>query len=143
MTVRVYVPLTRAQLERLVDDRVLPAPLPAHAVTAALRAAWPDGDQEQWEYAAMAAAAVDALCARPADDPPRRLVVAADADAVTEGEGTAVTLAEGLTWARVAALHADAEDLPAGLLDDPETAAEEDLPWFARQEVDGVLRDLR
>ncbi len=143
MTVRVYVPLTLAQLERLVADRALPAPLPAHAVTAALRAAWPDGDQEQWEYAAMAAAAVDALRARPADDPPRRLVVAADADVVTEGEGTAVTLVEGLTWARVAALHADAQDLPARLLDDPETAAEEDLPWFARQEVDGVLRDLR
>ncbi|WP_425571838.1 DUF6912 family protein, partial [Nocardioides dubius] len=59
MSHRVYLPLDLDRLARLVSDRSLPGPLTAHAVTDALIAAWPDGDQEGWEYAALAAAGGD------------------------------------------------------------------------------------
>ncbi len=136
MTTRVYVPVSKSQLMRLVAQRALPGPLRAHAVTSDLRAALPDGDDEQWEYAALMAAADEARTLRGPDEARRRYVLAGDAEAPTPGEGTSVTLPEGLSWSELAALHADAVDLDAALFDDPEGAAEEDLAWFATQEID-------
>jgi Family of unknown function (DUF6912) len=140
---RVYVPVTRTELHRLVAEHALPGPLVAHAVTADLRDAWPDGDEEQWEYAALMAAAGDSWSRRSADDPPRRFVVAADvrrADRPDDGsEGTTVTVADGLTWGSVAAFHADPADLPAALVGDPDGIAGEDLAWYAVQEAETLL----
>lgn len=139
---RVYVPITVAQLRELVSDLALAGPLPAHGVTGRLREAWPDGDDEDWEYAALMAAAVDSWTLRGADDPPRRYVVAADAAAVETvetGAATGLTLPEGLTWVQVASVHADVEDLDQALVDDPESVADEDLAWFATQEVGALL----
>ncbi len=52
---RVYVPTTPARLRGLlVADGLGPAPFVAHAVTDAVRAALPDGGEEEWEYAASA-----------------------------------------------------------------------------------------
>lgn len=136
---RVYVPLTLAQLRRLVEQRALPGPLPAHAVTEALREEWPEGDDEQWEYAALMAAADDSLAARPADEPARRLVAAADVSRVDPGAGTRVDLPDGLTWRGLAAVLADAADLAPDVAGDAEAAAEVDLGWFATQEVETLL----
>ncbi|MEZ5092121.1 hypothetical protein [Nocardioides sp.] len=130
---RVYVAVTPAELAGLVTERHLAGPLAAHAVTEGLRSAWPDGDDEQWEYAALMAAADDALTRRDPADPARRLVVAADVAEAIAGEGTAVTVPD-LTWSQVAALLADPVELGA-LAEDPEAAAEVDLAWFATQEI--------
>ena len=56
-TVRCYVPVNLEQLSRLRDERTLPGPLAAYAVTAPVRAANPAGDGEEWEYAALQEAA--------------------------------------------------------------------------------------
>lgn len=137
MSVRVYVPLARAELVSLVGERALPGPLPAHAVTDGLRAAWADGDDEEWEYAALAGAAAESWQLRAGDDPPRRLVVAADVAAVGErdGEPTAVLVVDGLRWQQVAAAHVDTTDQAAD--DDGEVDA--DLAWFATQEIPHLL----
>lgn len=57
MTLRVYLPSTRAGLAALVQARGVSGPLTAHAVTDVLRREWPEADDEQWEYAALMAAA--------------------------------------------------------------------------------------
>ncbi len=136
---RVYVPLTLDQLRRLVAERALPGPLAAHAVTEELRQEWPDGDDEQWEYAALMAAADDSLAARPADEPARRLVAAADVNRVEPGAGTQVQLPDGLAWRGLAAVLADAADLAPDVAGDAEAAAEVDLGWFATQEIETLL----
>ena len=50
----------------------------AHAVTAWLREAWPEADEEEWEYAALMAAADDSLALLTEEDRPRRVVVVAE-----------------------------------------------------------------
>ena len=107
---RVYVAASRSMVRRLVIEGRLPGPLPAHSVTGELRAAWQEGDDEEWEYAALMAAAADSLGRRGTGDPPRRYVLAADADDLAD------------------------EDLR-----DQEALAEEDLAWFATQEVAALL----
>ena len=56
-TVRCYVPVSSQQLRGLRDDRRLSGPLPGYAVTAAVQAAHPAGDAEEWEYLALQEAA--------------------------------------------------------------------------------------
>ncbi|CAM3371457.1 hypothetical protein NODU109028_13890 [Nocardioides dubius] len=134
MSHRVYLPLDLDRLARLVSDRSLPGPLTAHAVTDALIAAWPDGDQEGWEYAALAAAGDESLEGLAGTGAPRRrVVVAADVDAVTSRDGgpTAVTVAE-VHWRQVAAGHVDVEALDAAITDGEDAP---ELAWFARQEL--------
>ena len=134
MTVRVWLPATVAELGHWWADREVPVRA-GHAVTAALRASWPEGSEEEWEYAVLLAAAEDA--AEMLTSPGRRVVVVADADdgAVEEGEGSAVRLAAPVPWRRLAALHAD----PPGTLVEP---AEQDVPelcWYAVQEVPDII----
>ncbi len=100
-------------LAGLVADRGWPGPLRGHAVTDSLRAEWPDGDDEQWEYAALMAAADDSRALRGEGDAPRRYVVAADvpdARPVPGDDPTVVEVAAGVTWRAVAAAHVDTED---------------------------------
>ena len=62
MSTRVYVPSSFAGLRDLVAaDGIGPPPFLAHAVTDALRAAWSDGSEEDWEYAASTAASRSSL----------------------------------------------------------------------------------
>lgn len=133
MTVRVYVPLTSSGLARLVAEGRLDGPFRAHAVTDALRAAWADGDEDGWEYAALMAAAADSASQRGEGDAPRRYVLAADVPAVVPvtGDGpTAVDVAADVPWKHVAAAHVDTADWgPDGADED------EDLAWFATQEI--------
>ena len=134
MTVRVWLPATVAELGRWWADREVPARA-GHAVTAALRASWPEGSEEEWEYAVLLAAAGDA--AAMLASPGRRVVVVADADdgAVEEAEGSAVRLATPVPWRRLAAVHAD----PPGTLVGPADQDAPELCWYAVQEVPDVV----
>lgn len=129
MSTRVYLPTTFAALASCVAaGEVGPAPLAAHAVTEDLRVAWPDGSEEEWEYAALGAAA--AACTDT-----RRVVIAADVRRVSRAEDTddptAVTLEGPIPMGLVAAVQAD--------LTEADAAAEEDLCWFAVQEIPDLL----
>ena len=109
---RVYLPTTLAGLARLRDEGALPASSERYVA---------DGDSEEDEYAALMAAAVDAAALL--DGAGRRVVVVAE---VADPDGD-VLLRD------VAALHADPEDRPADA--DPE----DDLAWYATQEIDALL----
>ena len=161
-TTRVYVPSTLTLLRDIVTaDGVGPAPFAAHAVTDALRAAYPDGDDEEWEYAAAAAAAQSSLGLLVEGDEPRRVVVAVDVPGVHPVDGGDVTLVEVdevVPFRRIAAVLADDEsagdavaeaarvwaDAEAG---DAEAAAvveaclDHELGWWATQEISALLGD--
>ncbi|HET8603057.1 MAG TPA: hypothetical protein VFM09_03955 [Marmoricola sp.] len=142
MSVRVWVPATVDELAAWWADRSVPA-REGHAVTAALREAWPDGGDEEWEYAVLLAAAEHAASLLRA--PGRRVVVVVDADAVEEDQGTTVRLTAPVPWQRLAAVHADPPGTtvpPAGPDTVPDVAAGQDAPelcWYAVQEVPAVL----
>ncbi len=143
MTVRVYVPASLGSLARFVEEGGIgPSPVHAHAVTEWLRESWPEGDEEEWAYAALMAAADDAAtglatsAAGEADeDRPRRVVVVAEVQGVTEDrESTAVTVDAAIALRLVQAVHADTEDIdPAS----PEDLG--DLGWFGVQEIPALL----
>lgn len=136
MTVRVYVPMTRDGLARSLSAGRIAGPFRAHAITSALKAAWPDGDEEELAYAAMAAAAQVSWELRSATDAPRRYVLAGDVDAVVGVDGEDPTLVEvggDLLWRRVASVHVDLDDVADGDLDDA------DLAWHATQEIPSLV----
>lgn len=158
---RVYLPSTLAGLsDILVKGEAGPAPLPAFAVTPALREAYSSGDDEELEYVAMLAAARQSLrllCADPAA-PRRRVVLAADVPdaqvswqayddepaAVLVGAPVAVTaIASGhvdeadavtdVTAAAGAVTAADGGDEDASFAVD--SAEGHELAWYATQEL--------
>lgn len=136
MTVRVYVPITRDGLARALAEGRIAAPFRAHAVTDALVAAWPEGDDEELAYAAMAAAGHASWQLRSADDAPRRYVLAGDVDvveAVTSDDPTEVAVTADLPWRAVASAHVDLDDVSEADLDDAE------LAWHATQEIPGLV----
>lgn len=157
---RVYVPTSLSGLAQLlVAGGVGPAPLLGHAVTRRLREEYPEGDEEQWEYVAMTAAAQDALGLLTDDDRPRRVVLALDAGSVADVTGedpTLVELSEVVPLRRLAAVHVDspdAEDAVAAARqrwaaaedgDEDATAVVErcldhELGWYAAQEIGDLL----
>ncbi len=136
MSVRVYVPASIGALARLVEDRsVGPSPVHAHAVTAWLRESWPDGNDEEWEYAALMAAADEAAAALTDQDRPRRVVLVAEVESVSEDpESTEVTVGSAIGMRLVQAVQADTSDVDLSI---PETLG--DLGWFAVQEIPDLL----
>jgi hypothetical protein len=158
--VRVYVPSSlRLQAQLLRSGGVGPVPLLGHAVTDALRAAFPEGDEEEWEYAAMTAAAQDSLGLLGAEDVPRRVVVAVDAEDALPVEGHEPTLVEVpsvVPLRRLAAVHVDSEDAEdavcaareawpdaeAGDVDAArflERCLDHELGWYAAQEIGALV----
>ncbi|WP_206050684.1 DUF6912 family protein [Nocardioides speluncae] len=134
MSVRVYIPLTSAGLAALVADGRVDGPFRAHAVTKALVSEWPEGDDEDWEYAALSAAAASSWALRGADDSPRRIVVAADVPSVTdldEDDPTLVDVAADVPWKNIASAHVDTSDYDG----ESDTA----LAWYAAQEISGLV----
>lgn len=107
---RVYVPATLATLGEYVA---------AGRVPAAAERVVPPADDEETEYAALMTAADLAADARPGDG--RRVVITVDTAGAADGD---------LAWTDVVAVHADTE---------PFTDPDEDLAWFATQEVDDLL----
>ncbi len=161
---RVYLPSTLPALRRLLDTGALgDPPLPAYAVTPALREWYLEADGEELEYAALtlaARASVRLLDADP-DAPRRRVVVAAE---VPDGEVTpvpqvdraAVRVRSAVPLARTRSVHVDD---PAAV---PDVAAAADavieadlgsqdaafrveqaegheLQWYATQEIGPLL----
>src|SRR6476646_7416942 len=118
---RVYVPATVEQLEALRDNGFEP-PLAAHAVTAALREWYVEGDLDELEYAASdeAAEASLRLIAATGSAVPRRVVVAADvSDAAVVPEGparSAVQVRQRVTLAEVVSVHVDDDAARADVL---------------------------
>ena len=141
MSTRVYVPTTLDGLTRFVGDGgVGPAPVHAHAVTAWLRESWPEGDEEEWEYAALSAATDDATLALTEEDRPRRVVLVAEVDDVTEQpDSTVVSVDSAIAMRLVVAVHADTEDLDLTAPLDPATL--DDLGWFGVQEIGDLIAD--
>ena len=133
MSVRVYVPVTSSGLAGLVAEGRIAGPLRAHAVTDDLRSAWPEADEESWEYAALMAAGAASAALRGSADLPRRFVVAADvpsADPVPGEDPTLVDVAADVVWKNVASAHVDTRD---------DAGEDDDLEWFATQEIRHLL----
>jgi hypothetical protein len=159
-SVRVYVPCTITLLRGIVTaDGLGPPPFTAHAVTDALRAAYVDGAEEEWEYVVSAAAAQTALELLLESDPPRRVVVAVDVATVRpldDEDPTLVQVDEPVPLRRVAAVLVDDEDaaadvraavagLAAAQGGDPQAVAvverclDHELGWYATQEIGALL----
>ena len=135
-TVRCYVPVNLEQLVRLRDDRTLPGPLPAFAVTDAVRASNPAGDAEEWEYAAMQEAARSL-----ADGPGPVVIAAVDIleDRVRRGSSDDARIEVGdVDLPRVAALHLG-DDVVTGRPDALEATAEVELSWYDTTELVHVI----
>ncbi|UNX55833.1 hypothetical protein MF406_06250 [Georgenia sp. TF02-10] len=151
---RLYLPATTADLRAETL-----APPWAHAVTAALRAALPEEDEEALEMVATLAAADDSvrlIAARGAA--PRRLVAAAEVPAsavradVARGPDqlpSVVELRAPVPWGWVVSLHLDeaaaAEDVAAAAAGDDdafERAAERDLLWYDVTELAELRREV-
>lgn len=107
---RVYVPATLTTLGEYVAAGRVPAE--AERVV-------PPAEDEETEYAALMTAADLSAEAAPGDG--RRVVITVETSGDGEGE---------LPWADVVAVHADTE---------PCTDPDEDLAWFATQEVGDLL----
>ena len=163
---RVYVGTTLAAL-RTLRDSGFPPPVPARAVTPALREWYVQGDLDELEYAASADAAHDSLRALVAagGSPARRVVVAADVpDALVHHEVFApddsrrsvVRLTEPLLLDQVVSIHVDddraltdvtaaAAALPAADAGDEDAqftvdgADGHELAWYDVTELDDVL----
>lgn len=160
MTTRVYVSTTWSGLRQIVTaDGIGPAPFFGHAVTRALREAWPDSGDEELEYAATTAAARTSLGLLTEADPPRRVVLAVDAETVIEADDpdpTVVEVGEVVPVRLVAAVLVDTPDAaaevsaaraawPAALAGDGgaeavvERCLDRELAWFAVQEAGELL----
>jgi hypothetical protein len=161
---RVYLPLTPDALRRARDEgRFGPAPLRGHAVTAALVAALDASGEgatdEESEYAALTAAAVDALSLLGPEDRPLRVVVAVDVAEWETGQGgddepvSLVTVSHEVPIRRLASVQADSPDASTDVAaardavaaggDDAEamveTCLDRELGWYAAQEIDLLL----
>ncbi|WP_298460338.1 DUF6912 family protein [uncultured Cellulomonas sp.] len=150
---RLYLPVTLLDVDSAPSAGSLPAGR-AHAVTPALRALFPDEDDEGLEYAAQLAAAddsLDRLGAAPAA-PRLRVVLAADVDAgvvdaaLDDEVPSAVHVREPVPWSAVVCAHVDepaaADDVAAALTDDDamERLDERDLLWYDRTELGAIPR---
>lgn len=161
---RVYLPSTLTGLRRLLDTGVVgDPPLPAFAVTGALREWYAEGGDEELEYAALTLAARASLRLLDVDPdaPPRRAVVVADvpdaavmpAPAVDRG---AVHVGDAVPLRLVQSVHVDdpaaEDDVRAAVLAVVEAdlgsadavflmeqAEGHELQWYATQELGPLL----
>ena len=136
---RIYLPLNAARLRELAAGGVIAGrPLQAHAVTEAVRAAQPSGDEEEREYTALCdAASSSRLLLDPGET--RRIVAAADVNSVLVQEvpaGAATTpstvlVTEAVPLRRIASFHVDEDG----------AGEDEELLWYDATELT-VLVDL-
>jgi hypothetical protein len=135
-TLRCYVPVTLEQLTRLRDERTLAGPLSAYAVTAAVRAANPSGEGEEWEYAALQEAARGLVTA---GAPVLIAAVDIEQERVRPGASSDAGVEVGdIDLPRIAALHLG-DDVVGG---QPEAVASSDdveLSWYDTTELAHVI----
>lgn len=157
---RVYLPTTLTRLaEVMASGGIGPAPFAAYAVTERLKTDLADVGEEEWEYAAMSAAAQAAVGLLGDEDEPRRVVIALDAPGVVPvvgAEDALVEVQEVVKTTHVAAVHVDspdaAVDVRAAAEAWPEAEAgdqtaqetvdrclDHELGWFAAQEIGELL----
>ena len=163
---RVYLPSTLSGLRTLLDSGALgEPPLPAYAVTGALREWYAEGDDEELEYAAMSLAAraslrlLDRGLLLEPDLPARRVVVAAEVGAVEAApdvDRAAVRVLEPVPLRLVQAVHVDDPGAQADVRAAAEALVEADLgsddaaflveqadghelQWYATQEIGPLL----
>lgn len=160
MSTRVYIPSSTSRLrDLLVAGGVGPAPVLAHAVTDAVRSGLADAGEEEWEYAALTAAAQDSLALMVEGDRPRRVVVVAEADTVTPvlgAEESLVEVDEVVALRRIVAVHVDSEEAEADVaaaaqawprardgdeaaLRSVERCLDHEPGWFATQEIGDLV----
>ena len=157
---RIYVPLTMVGLRDLhQQSRLAPAPIRAHAVTDECRDQL-QVDDEECEYTALMAAALDSVrLLASVEGPARRIVVAADVDeSVVQPFGSAPTGVEVLAEISIrqcASVHVDDNAAEADVArvrsaltansgapmspDDVELLNDHELLWFATQEITDLL----
>ena len=161
---RVYLPSTLPALRRLLDTGEFgDPPLPAYAVTGALREWYAEGDDEELEYAALtlaAAASVRLLDADP-DAVRRRVVVAADVDdsaveMVPKVDRAAVRVTVAVPMRLVQSVHVDDPSAIPDVTVAADSVVEADLgsedaafrveqaeghelQWYATQEIGPLL----
>ena len=150
---RIYLP---ASLDQLDPQSGPLTARRAHAVTPALRAMFPEDDDEGLEYAAQLAAADDslALLAERPDAPQLRCIVSADvADAAVlalsddDDVPSAVELTRAVPRADVICVHVDeptaATDVALAAGGDEDAAGrldERDLLWYDASELGNIPR---
>jgi hypothetical protein len=138
-------------------SEALPAGGAAHGVTDALRADFPDADDEELEYLAMTAAAQRSVALLDGDGPFARIVLAVDADAVLpvgSEDPTLVRVGRPVPLRDLVSVHVDSEDAAddvraarAALAAHAEDAEQRltrcldhELGWYAASELDEVVR---
>ena len=163
---RVYLPSTLSGLRQLLDSGELGTPpLPAFAVTGALREWYAEGDDEELEYAALneaARASVRLLDRGLLLEPglaARRVVVVAEVTAVEPApdvDRAAVRVLEPVPLRLVQAVHVDDAEAEADVRAAAEALVEADLgsedaafvveqaeghelQWYATQEIGPLL----
>ena len=161
---RVYLPATLSALRALLDDgRLGDPPLPAYAVTPALREWYAEGDEEELEYAALALAARASVRLLDADqDAVRRRVVVvaevpdAEVTPVPKADRAAVRVASEVPLRLVRAVHVDDPSAMADVTVAADAVIEADLgsqdavfrveqadghelQWYATQEIGPLL----
>ena len=161
---RIYLPATLSLLAvARRQGRVTESPCVAFGVTPTLREWYAEGDMEELEYAALALAARQSvtLLAQDPSAPRRRVVLAADVpDAWVrprpDGPRAALSVLQPVPWSALAAVHVDAPEAEpvvgaaanawaAAVGGDADAqftldgAEDEELLWFAVQEVDELL----
>lgn len=134
--VRVYLPLDPSTLRALRETgEVGPAPVPAHSAIAASSRPGIGNDDEEREYAAWSAAAVDAAVR--AAGGRRRVIASADVDAAmvqrADDDSTTIELDSVVALPRIASFHVDEE--PGSDISD--------LLWYDVTELDDVIALLQ
>jgi len=158
--VRAYVPSTLSKLAHVVAAGGLgPVPVLAHAVTEALRADLPEAGEDEWEYAALCAAAVDSIGMLDLEDLPRRVVIAVDTGTVVTlggGHQSLVEIHEVVPFQNIAAVHVDSDEAEKDVVlaralwvaEGPARAAtrsaaerclDHELGWYAAQEISDIV----
>ena len=132
---RVYLPLTAADLDALMDGLDLgPEPIAAHAVTPALGRPGIGTDEEELEHLAWVAATEEADALR--EDDERRVVASADVDAGVVSVPTGaevpsrVELLARLPRSRIVSFHVD---------EHPGDTGTADLLWYDVTELGAVV----
>ena len=162
---RIYIPVTLSGLRTVVTEReVRPQGGTVFGVTDDLRQEYADADDEELEYLAMsdAARACLRLLAAAADEPPMRVVIAADvvaAESMPHRDRAAARITDPVPWKQIASFHLDGAEAAdvvraaAAVIDEADlgdddaefavgSAEDIALAWYAPGEIAYLIEDL-